>query len=335
MFSEAYRRSLAKRVALNRQIMENPYWYLPVDDRGFENYMPVGRSLEKTSEVCGVHRGFYKCNDYEAHKGVVIDGVDFTDRFTINHYHWFCHKSSCPVCFIRGWAVRGARFIEGRLLEGVKRGFGEVEHIVVSPPKKEYENVLCFDEEACREKCRLALRDRGVTGESMIFHGFRIDWVRKRLVFSVHYHVLGFVKDFDVCRNCDHKRKDCETCSGFKGREVRGFAKDGYLVKVMDKRETIFGTAFYQLNHSTIRVGVKRFHVVTWGGCCAYNNFKGDRVKVEAKPKCFVCGNEEMVRCIYVGTRHIPKNLGHANYVPWFHGHRSEDADFVEVVSRG
>jgi hypothetical protein len=65
-------------------------------------------------------------------------------------------------------------------------------------------------------------------------------------------------------RKCVHTREDCASCVGFKGREVRGFAKDGYLVKVHGKRETVFGTAYYQLNHATIRYGIRRFHVVTW-----------------------------------------------------------------------
>jgi hypothetical protein len=60
--------------------------------------------------------------------------------------------------------------------------------------------------------------------------------------------------------------------SGFNGREVRGFEKDGYIVKVMGERKTIFGTAWYQLNHSTIRTNVKRPHACTWFGVCSYRS---------------------------------------------------------------
>ena len=71
-----------------------------------------------------------------------------------------------------------------------------------------------------------------------------------------------------------------------KGREVRGFEKDGYLVKVHESRKTVFGTAHYQLNHATIRVGIKRFQSVTWFGSVAYRKFKSAKVKNETFVSC-------------------------------------------------
>jgi hypothetical protein len=83
----------------------------------------------------------------------------------------------------------------------------------------------------------------------------------------------------------------------------------------LDERKTVFGTAWYQLHHATIRVGLKCFHVVTWFGVCGYRNFKG--VKLFADVPCPVCG-DAMSRHFHVGKRHIVKDLGHAGYVPFF-----------------
>jgi len=304
---EALERSFSERLRLNRQILDNKYWFLPYDDVGHENFMPVGRGVV-SSITCGEWRSLSVCSNVAGHKDVIKNGVDYTDKVVVRHNHWWCNKSSCPRCFIRGWSVRGARSVEGRLIGAVKRGFGKVEHVVVSPPIVD----RGLSESVMRKKCRDALVDRGVVGGCMIFHGYRIDKKRGVLVWSPHYHVLGFIKGgFDRCRDCVHLRGDCGVCDGFKGREVRGFAMDGYLVKVMRERNTVFGTAFYQLHHSTIRIGIKGFHVTTWFGCCSNKKFKGE--KVEAKLVCPACG-EALVKSIYFGERPIVKDIGHADY---------------------
>ncbi len=69
------------------------------------------------------------------------------------------------------------------------------------------------------------------------------------------------------------------------------------------------------MNHATIRLGVKRFHVVTWFGACGYRNFKG--VKHFSGVPCPVCG-EDMDKGFHLGKRVIVKNLGHPRYVKAF-----------------
>jgi hypothetical protein len=312
-------KDFVRRLALNSSILKNRYFVLPVDDKGHESYSPVGRGV-KSSEFCGRWVSSSVCKNVEGHKGVVLNGVDFTGKLAITHNHMWCTKSSCPVCFARGWSVREARSIEGRLVEAVNRGLGEVEHVTVSVPVVDRD----LPESVLRVKCRNALLDRGVTGACMIFHGYRMDRERSCLVWSPHYHTLGFVEGgFDRCRECHHSRGDCASCDRLKGREARGFARDGYLVKVHDKRKTVFGSAHYQLNHATIKYGIKRFHVVTWYGSVSYRKFKG--VKLSSEKVCPVC-QEEMHRCAYVGKQHIVKDVGDADYVPLF-----ADDEFNEV----
>jgi len=312
-FSEAYKRELARRVALNREILTFPYWFLPVDDRGHEDFQPVGRGVP-SSDMCGRWRSFVVCKNKEGHKGKLLKGADCTDKVVVRHKHWWCHKASCPICFSRGWSVREARSIVGRCNEAEKRGLGVSEHVTVSVAVKDRD----LSESVFRVKCREALFDRGFGGGTMIFHGFRVDWVRKCLVWSPHYHTLGVVNvdgGFDRCRNCVHDRRDCDLCDGFKGREVRGFAKDGYLVKVHEVRKTVFGTAYYQLNHATIRVSLKRFHVVTYFGSMSYRMFEGE--KLMSEDVCPVCSGE-MVRCFHAGERRVVKDVGYVGYVACF-----------------
>jgi len=303
---ERYNRVLAERVRLNRQILDNPYWFLRVDDKGHEDFEPVGRGV-KSSDWCAKWMSLVVCKNFDGHKAYGERKV------VVKHKHAWCHRATCPVCFIRGWSVRGARNIVSRLDEGVQKGFGVAEHVTVSVPPEDYG----FDEKVLREKCRLALLDRGVFGGGMIFHGYRIDKKRRVLVWSPHYHTLGFVLGgFDRCRKCVHNREDCRSCSGFKGKEIRGYEKDRYLVKVFDERQTVFGTAWYQLNHATVRVSAfRRFHVVTWFGVCG--NRKYGSAKLGSEDVCPVCG-EDMTKCHYTGKKHICKDIGEVGYKPWF-----------------
>lgn len=307
---EAVEREFDRRLRLNRQILKNKYWMLPYDDVGHENFMPVGRGVV-TSSTCGEWRSLSVCKNVAGHKDVIKNGVDYTGKVVVRHNHWWCNKSSCPRCFIRGWSVRGARSIDGRFITAVKRGFGKVEHVVVSPSVADRN----LPERVMRKKCRDAIRKRGVIGGCMIYHGYRIDRKRNVLVFSPHYHCLAFVEGgFDVCRKCSKRNTlfcSLSDCDGFEAVTRRENKKDGCIVRVLDERKTVFGTAFYQLHHATIRIGIKGFHVTSYFGSCANRKFKGEKVK--AKAVCPVCG-EDMVKSIYFGKRPIVKDIGHVGY---------------------
>jgi len=322
---ELQNRAFSERLRLNRQLLENKYWCLPVDDKGYENYTPVGRG-KKSSNLCGVHVGYNVCKDVEAHRGVVKNGVDYTDTIGVRHRHLWCKNARCPMCFIRGWSTARARVIEGRLGVAVERGFGDVEHVVVSAPQEAYG----LSEYVLRKKARAVLASCGIVAGVMIFHGFRVNRERGVLAWGCHYHALCFVEGgYDRCRRCTGG--DCYACDGIEGRLYRAYRENGWIVRILDKRKTVYGTAWYQLHHSTIRLGVKRFVAVTWFGRCAYNNFKTEGLKPEAEVECPICGGD-MVKCFYVGERSFAKNLGDVGYKPWFAVHVSESDNFPEAV---
>ena len=87
-------------------------------------------------------------------------------------------------------------------------------------------------------------------------------------------------------------------------------------MKVFEKRNTVLGTAFYQLHHATIKVCLRRFHVVTLIGVCGCSKLKGRKVKPE--PVCPVCAkagvHSEMVKKVYVGKEHVSRDIGDREY---------------------
>lgn len=310
-------KSFVRRLALNSQISKNLYWELRVLDKGYENFVPVGRGVP-SSPNCAKYVGIRTCEDVEAHKGKFLGCRDATGMAVVKHMHWWCHRPLCPRCFIRGWATREARSIESRLEEGTRRGYGKVEHIVVSFNSDD----ACLDWKVLRKKACLALKDRGVIGNCTVFHGYSMNRERTFLVWHPHYHALGYVEGdgFDRCRWCVHVREDCSVCDGFKGKEVRGFKKDGILVRVLSARKksyygdkpNVFGTAFYQLHHSTVKIGIGRFHVVVWNGNVSNKQFKTPKAVFDVK--CPVC-KESMHKARYEDkSRPFVEDVGDPNY---------------------
>jgi hypothetical protein len=119
--------------------------------------------------------------------------------------------------------------------------------------------------------------------------------------WNPHFHVLGFVggEGYGKCRSC--KGADCYKCKGFEGVTRTENKKDGWLVKVLEKRKTVGGTCWYQLNHCSIRRGSKKSHAATWFGVCSYRKLKLiNGMDVGIKHTCPIC-NSELVRIRYLG----------------------------------
>jgi hypothetical protein len=305
---------------LNRAVLLNKYWEYPVEyDAGHRDLVPVGRGLVG-SDHCAEWRSFHVCNNLDGHAGKLLKvsrddvGVDCTGKVIVKHDRRWCHKASCPICFDSGFAAREARAIEHRIERAVQGGMGKPEHVTVSVALADRH----LPEPVFKKKCEEALRDRGVFGYCMIPHMYRINRERCCLEFSPHYHAIGFILGgFDRCRECVHDRDACACCDGTKGREVRGYAKDGYLVKVHDIRKSVFGTAKYALNHASMKVGFRAIgsRIVTWHGALSNRLFNSGKVKADVL--CPAC-NEVMVHCGHAGKRYIIKDRNSPDYVPYF-----------------
>jgi hypothetical protein len=297
----------------------------PLDAKfSYGEFQLVGHG-KVTNERCGTFSSYWGCVRTELHHQLSLDHKDFTlrtkKRVYVRKVHHSCDKPSCPICFKYGWAVREAMKIEARLKEGQKH-FGVVEHVVASVPVRDYG--LDFNE--LRLKAVKALFDRGIVGGVLIFHGFRYN-LRHYWYWSPHFHVLGFILGGYMCRGC---KKGCVGCNGFEGRTRRMFERDGYIVKVLGERKTVGGTAWYQLNHASIKVGVCRFHVATWFGNCSYRKLK---VTAEMRKQvCPIC-NHELVKLWYFGAKKIPLDRSSPDFRRDFVDELEESGREVWVVA--
>lgn len=282
---------------------------------------------EVTNVFCGKYMRLKGCLRVDLHNLITLDGKNFKNKVFSRKVHHWCNKPSCPVCFKSGWAIREAGNIEGRLAEAGKR-FGLVEHVVASVPVRDY--ALSF--EVLRGKVVKVLFGCGVVGGVLIFHGFRYN-LRKHWYWSPHFHVLGFILGgYARCRHC--KGGNCYACDGFEGRTYRAFRENGYIIKALGKRKTVFGTAWYQLNHASIKRGVVRFHVATWFGCCSYRKLK---VTVEKrKALCPIC-QHDLVGIRYFGVKRIVMDRSSPEYRRDSFEDYEEDGRVVwgESVKRG
>ena len=154
--------------------------------------------------------------------------------------------------------------------------------------------------------------------------------------WNPHWHLVGFLKDdYSRCRGCDNTcegfkgvrkvidTERCLKCEGFEGRVRRKFNADvtafeekhgetfdsegrkrkegGWIVSVKGRRESIWGTFYYQLNHCTVLSDSKGFHSLTWFGVVSYTNLKlEDGDFVESPRLCPIC-QSELVPLTYFG----------------------------------
>jgi hypothetical protein len=300
-------------------------------------YLPVGR-LGVTNGECGEHRYFSRCGDVENHHGA-FEGKDVWHNHVKN-----CGRPSCSRCFKYGWAVREANNIDSRFLTADKvLGFAyeSVEHLQASVPKECYGLSYAV-------LCRMgisALKGSGVLGGNTIFHAFRKDYVARELMFSPHFHSLGYVKGGYRCRDCKFLRCSrrgrvyCDfegLCDGFEQVTRRAHVGDGWIVSlaknergVVEKRKSLFGTSWYQLEHSSLKVDAVRFQIVKWFGVVSYRKLKTVRHPFDCK--CAACGGV-MERSFLPSGVGVVSNRGEKGFVKNF---MVEHVDDVEPVEGG
>lgn len=285
------------------------------------NYRLVGNG-EVTNGYCGKFARLKGCLRVDLHNKTTLDGVNYAGKVFVRRVKYSCGKPSCPICYKSGWAIREAENIKHRLVEASKR-YGKVEHLVCSIPVKDYGLELGV----LRCNVYTMLKEIGVVGGVLIFHAFRYNR-RKGWYWSPHFHVMGFILGgYSRCRHC--KGGDCYACDGFDGKTYKLYHENGYIVKVFDERITIFGTAWYQLNHSSYKVGVKRFHIATWFGNCSYRKLKVTPKK--RKELCPIC-QQELVKILYVGNKSLSRNEERDSFEDYV---EEGNCVFIELTDKG
>lgn len=255
-------------------------------------------------KACGRFYGYDGCVHTEFHDVVTLDGVSHKGNAYVKKKFRWCNSPHCPICMKHGWAVREAGEIQDRIKVASQR-FGKAEHIIASVPISDYG----LDFYQLKAKALNALTSRGVIGGVLIFHAFRYadheESKRKGVPFgwywSPHFHCIGFLEGgYARCRGCTKSTYDCLSCGGFEGVTRRQYKKDGFIVKVKAERKTIFGTAWYQLNHASVLSNKGRVNVAVWFGVCGKRKMKLYKEDRTERDKCPICGME-LVQLRYLG----------------------------------
>jgi len=217
-----------------------------------------------TNSYCGTFQKFKICNRVKLHAQSNLDGVSHVGDVFVRKIHRSCNSPLCSVCCFSGWAKRLADHATQRLEVASKR-FGLPQHIIVSPSVSDW-SLFEFENVKFRLKVKKLLYSLGVVGGCMLNHGFRYasyqESIDKGVLFgfywSPHLHVVGFILGGYKCRRCPRLYKAsvsvCGSCDGFEAKVRRSYEQNRMIVKVKDERITVFGTVWYQANHSSIRV---------------------------------------------------------------------------------
>ena len=154
------------------------------------------------------------CVNLEEHKGTKHEGKIFIKR-----YQRFCYRGDCEKCH-KKWMLRESNKATRRILQFQKDYGKKVRHIVVSPPKE----LRDFSIKKVRKKAYSILKGCGVIGGVVIFHPFKLK--NKEWYYAPHFHVLAF---------------------GFTTFRPELRRKDGWFVKDIGVRNSVFGTMLYYL----------------------------------------------------------------------------------------
>jgi len=241
----AFKRSAKKSKNHCLEEFENPTGnFHDVDYLGYT--MPAFK--EQIHEWCGEWKS-KGCLNIERHKNKMA---------YLRRYQRSCYRADCNVC-AKKWLARLANRSTARIT--IYQAYNpnkRAKHIVVSPPSWQHHKSLKF----LRKQAYKYLKKVGCYGGTMIFHAYRSyvdEWNKKMWYFAPHFHIIGF--------------------GWIVGSNVaKTYHKDGWLVKNIGVRKSVFQTIYYQLSHCTI---VEGKHTLIWFGELGYHN---SILKVEDEP---------------------------------------------------
>lgn len=217
-----------------------------------------------TNSYCGTWWKFKGCLRGDLHRQVNLDGVSHAGKAFVRKIHRWCNSPLCRVCCFSGWAKRLADHATQKL-EVASKHYGVPQHIIVSPPPSDW-GLFEFDNAKFRLKVKKLLYSLGVVGGCMLNHGFSYasyqESIEKGVLFGwgwhPHAHVVGFILGGYKCRSCPKLVRasvhTCAGCDGFARALRRSFEQSRTIVKVKDERITVYGTIWYQANHSALPV---------------------------------------------------------------------------------
>jgi len=180
-------------------------------------------------------------------------------EFFLKPFQRSCFRADCEKCCFK-WLGRAASKATKRMELYEKQSKKMAKHIIISVPHWDYYKPK---KDLAKKVYHLLKKVKADSG-LVIFHPFRYDKDTDMWYYSPHFHVLGF---------------------GWIVNTKELYEESGYIVKNLGKRDSVFGTIYYQLSHCGVK---KKNHSLTYFGECSYGKLKLDEAQEDSK-KCPYC----------------------------------------------
>ena len=187
------------------------------------------------------------------------------NKVYIKRYQRSCFRARCKICWEK-WIGRQSNVATRKIEKYSKRENISPLHIVLSISNWDYE----LDYKKMKQKARKILREIKIRGGSIIFHPFRFNKKIRCWYYSPHFHVV---------------------CFGFlpKGALAETYHQNGWFVKYLGVRKSVFATFYYLFSHCGIR---HRIRSVSWFGDLSYSKLEKEILPVY--DKCPLCKRKLM-----------------------------------------
>ena len=204
------------------------------------------------------------CTHTEDHQSQ--DGKIYALRYQLS-----CFRPSCKLCWEK-WIGRQSNVATRKIGRYQKRTKSSPIHIVLSVSAWDCD----LDYSKMKQKARKILREIKIRGGSLVFHPFRFNKKLRCWYYSPHFHVVGF---------------------GFlpKGSLIETYHQNGWFVKYLGVRKSVFATFYYLLSHCGIKHGKR---AITWFGDLSYS--KLEKEIFHHKGTCPLCARK-LVDIYYKG----------------------------------
>lgn len=208
------------------------------------------------------------CLNVEGHKH-----SEHKNQIYVKQYQRSCYRPDCKKCF-RKWIARQANRSTRRIEKFQKQSGMKSKHILLSVSEWDYGKPI----EELRKKAYSILKSVHCIGGTFIFHPFRFNKKLRLYYYSPHFHIVGFGIIIGIAES---------------------FRKNGWFVKDLGIRESVFQSFYYLLSHCGIKKG---FHALTWFGDLSYS-----KLKIEKEPDSSICPvcNQKLVLIYHDGIHPV------------------------------
>ena len=225
----------------------------------------------------GTEEGRGYCASWKTRGCTHIDDHNYSNhhgKAFVLHYQWHCKRRCCKICFEK-WIAREANAATTKIEEFKKQTGQTPLHVVLDISNWDSEK----DFKDMKKKARHILGQIGIVGGILVFHPFKFNKKLRCWYYSPHFHSVSF-------GNIP------------QGKITTSYYENGWIIKYLGPRKSIFSTMYYLLAHCGVKTRVSS---VSWFGGLSYGKVKS--VKEQNHNTCPACGRKT-VDLYYSGIEH-------------------------------